>query len=381
MAYFDNAATTFPKPEEVYKGVDEFNRHLAMNVNRGQYTQSIKAGQIVNETRNMLLQLLNAEGTHSVVFTASATIGLNMVLQGQDFTKIKNVYITPFEHNAVLRPLNYLQDEYHFNIVELKVDREKMEYDLEAIKYQFQDKKPDLVVITHVSNVCGLVAPIKELFDLAKQKQAITIVDMAQSCGLIKTNLKEIQADFVVFAGHKTLYSTFGVGGFLIKNGCYLEPTIYGGTGVQSALPKQPTTLPEKFEVGSLNTSAIASLYYSLKWLDGKKIDHIQEKEKENYEKLYKILSNYDNIKIYGLNQNSAGIISCCFDGLSPDNVGDILARQNVAVRVGLHCAPNAHKFLGTFPAGTVRFSVSYFTTDDDFKELKKALDYIEENS
>lgn len=381
MAYFDNAATTFPKPECVYKGVDEFNRNLAMNVNRGQYTQSVKAGQIVNETRQMLLQLLNAEGTHSVVFTASATISMNMVLQGQDYTKIKNIYITPFEHNAVLRPLNYLKEKYNFNVIELVVDKNKMEYDLEAIKYQFQDNKPDMVIITHVSNVCGIIAPIKEIFDLSKQKNAITVVDMAQSCGLVDTNLKEVQADFIVFAGHKTLYSTFGVGGFLIKNGCYLEPTIYGGTGVQSALPKQPTTLPEKFEVGSLNTSAIASLYYSLKWIYGEKIDHIHKKEKENYEKLYKILTKYGNIKLYGVSKNSTGIISCCFEGLSPDNVGDILAKQNIAVRVGLHCAPNAHKFLGTFPAGTVRFSVSYFTTDEDFQELEKALDYIEENS
>lgn len=381
MAYFDNAATTFPKPECVYKGLDDFNRNLAMNINRGQYEKSIKAGQIVQETRDLLLDLLNGHGTHKVIFTPSATISLNMILQGLDMYNYKNVYITPFEHNAVLRPLNYLKDNYNFNIINLAVNKDTMEYDLEEIKYQFQDKKPDLVVVSHASNVCGVIAPIKEIFDLAKDYNATTITDMAQSCGLVDVNLKEIQADFVVFAGHKTLYSVLGVGGFLIKNNCKLEPVLYGGTGVQSALPKQPTTLPEKYEVGSLNTPAIASLYYSLTWLLGQNIGQVRKVEEENRQKLYKLLTKYGNIKIHGYSANSVGIISCTFDGVSPDNIGNILAENNIAVRTGLHCSPNAHKFLGTFPAGTVRFSVNYFTTDSDFAELEKALDYIEENS
>ena len=381
MAYFDNAATTFPKPECVYDALDEFNRTLAMNVNRGQYEQSVKAGQIVNETRNLLLQLFNAEGSHKVVFTPSATIAMNMVLQGIDFYGKKYIYISPFEHNAVLRPLHYLREKFEFEIVELAVDKNKMEYDLEAIKYQFQDKKPDCVIVSHASNVCGIVAPLKELFGLAKQKNAITITDMAQTCGLIQVDLTEVQADYVVFAGHKTLYASLGIGGFLIKNGSKLEASIYGGTGVQSALTKQPDTIPEKFEVGSLNTPAIASLYHSIKWLLGENIQQVREIEKQNYEKLYKILKKYANIRMYGLSTHSVGIISCTFEGLSPDNVERILAERNVAVRTGLHCAPNAHKFLGTFPAGTVRFSVSYFTTDEDFAQLEEALDYIEENS
>ena len=147
------------------------------------------------------------------------------------------------------------------------------------------------------------------------------------------------------------------------------------------ALAKQPDTIPEKFEVGSLNTPAIASLYHSIKWLLGENIQQVREIEKQNYEKLYKILKKYANIRMYGLSTHSVGIISCTFEGLSPDNVERILAERNVAVRTGLHCAPNAHKFLGTFPAGTVRFSVSYFTTDEDFAQLEEALDYIEENS
>ena len=381
MAYFDNAATTFPKPECVYDALDQFNRNLAMNVNRGQYEQSIKAGQIVNETRNMILQLFHAEGSHKVVFTPSATIALNVVLQGLDFYGKKNVYISPFEHNAVLRPLHYLKEKFDFEIIELSVNREKMEYDIEAIKYQFQDKKPDFVIVSHASNVCGIIAPLKELFSLSKQKGAITITDMSQTCGLIEVDLREVQADFIVFAGHKTLYSSLGVGGFLIKNGFNLEPSIYGGTGVMSALAKQPDTIPEKFEVGSLNTPSVASLYYSLNWLFSTKIEQIRLKEEENRQKLYKILQKYDNIKICGYANQGVGIISCIFDGLSPDNVEDILARNNIAVRTGLHCSPNAHKFLGTFPAGTVRFSISYFTTDKDFEELRKVLDYIEENS
>lgn len=381
MAYFDNAATTFPKPECVFEGIDSFNRTLAMNINRGQYEQSVKAGQIVNETREMILQMFKAEASHKVVFTPSATIAMNMVLQGIDYYNKKYVYISPFEHNAVLRPLNYLRDRFEFEIVELAVNKTTMEYDLEAIKYQFQDKKPDVVIVSHASNVCGIIAPLKELFELSKQKNAITITDMAQTCGLVDIDLTKVQADYVVFAGHKTMYSVMGIGGFLIKKGLNLEPSIYGGTGVQSALPKQPDTIPEKFEVGSLNTPAVASLYYSLKWLLGAEKGHVRQIEEKNKERLYQILKKYGNIKMYGISTHSVGIISCTFEGLSPDNVGDILAQNGVAVRTGLHCAPNAHKFLGTFPAGTVRFSVSYFTTDEDFTQLMEALDYIEENS
>ena len=381
MAYFDNAATTFPKPECVYENVDNFNRNLAMNVNRGKYGESIKAGQIVHETRQMLLQLFHAENSYDVIFTPSATIALNMILQGLDYYDKKTVYISPFEHNAVLRPLNYLKDKFEFEICELAVDKATMQYDLEAIKYQFQDKKPDFVVVSHASNVCGVIAPLKELFDLATKKGATTIADMAQTCGLIEIDLTEVQADFIVFAGHKTLYSQMGIGGFLMRKGINLAPVIYGGTGVQSQLSHQPTTLPEKFEVGSLNTVAVASLYYSLKWLNGEKIGQVRQKEEENRKKLYQILSKYANIKLYGVSDNSVGIISCTFNGLSPDNVGEILAQNDVAVRTGLQCSPNAHKFLGTFPAGTVRFSISYFTTDEDFGKLEEALDYIEENS
>lgn len=380
MIYFDNAATTFPKPDSVLDGIDKFNRTFAVNVNRGQYDVSAKAGEIVSETRNMLLKLLDAENSHKVIFAPSATIALNMVIQGIDYNNVKTVYITPFEHNAVLRPLNYIKEKYDINVVELAVDRNKMQYDLEAIKYQFQNKKPDVVIVSHASNVCGIIAPIKEIFAYAKKYNSITLVDMAQSCGLVDISLREVQADFAVFAGHKTLYASLGVGGFLIKNGAYLSPVLYGGTGVKSALPKQPDELPEKYEVGSLNTPAIAGLYYSLKWLLGLNKGQVLKIEEKNYDKLYNLLSKYAIIKMHGVSKNSVGIISCTFDGLAPDNVGQILASKDIAVRTGLHCSPNAHKFLNTYPAGTVRFSTSYFTSDKDFEELEKALDYIEEN-
>lgn len=381
MAYFDNAATTFPKPNCVYDNLDKFNRTLAMNISRGKYNESLKAGEIVGETRQLLLKLLNAENSHKVVFTPSATIALNMILQGIDFNNKHYVYITPFEHNAVLRPLYYLKSKYNFEIIELSVDKRTMSYDIEKIKYQFQDKKPDVVIVNHASNVCGIIAPIKEIFDLAKKKNAITITDMAQTCGLVKVDLQEVAADYIVFAGHKTLYAVLGIGGFLIKNGLNLNACLYGGTGVQSALPTQPESIPEKFEVGSLNTPAVASLYYSLKWLLKIGNNNIRSQEEKNIKRVFQILKKYDNILTHGISNNSVGIISCTFKGLAPDNVGDILAQFDISVRTGLHCAPNAHKFLNTFPAGTVRFSISYFTAEKDFNQLEKALDYIEENS
>lgn len=167
IAYFDNAATTFPKPEEVYSFMDKFYRTNGVNVGRGSYNSANTASALAKETRELLLQLFHCEGK-TVIFEPSATIALNQVIRGLKWRRGQIVYITPFEHNAVLRPLNYLKREYDLKIIQLAVNRQDISYDLEKIKYQFQENHPDVVIVSHASNVCGVIAPIEEIFPLAK---------------------------------------------------------------------------------------------------------------------------------------------------------------------------------------------------------------------
>lgn len=382
MVYFDNAATTFPKPEPVYSFADKFYRECGVNVGRGQHKLAFTASKLVSETRVLLLDLFNCPAK-KVVFTPSATIAMNIVLQGLEISDNYTIYLSPFEHNAVTRIIYALKDIYRLNIIELAVDKLKLQYNKEKIKYQFAENKPNIVVISHASNVCGIIAPIKEICEMSKFYGATNVIDMAQTAGLIETDLCSDIYDYAIFAGHKTLYSEFGIAGFICKEDTTLKPILFGGTGVDSANQELPNIIPERFELASPNIRAIASLNASIKWLNQNGIRNISGKEKENHAKLLKVLSAFDNITVISPtdSENTIGVVSVVFDGYSSDSIGNVLSNKDIAVRTGLHCAPFAHKFLGTFPAGTVRFSVSYFNTDEDFEKLKEALEYIYENS
>jgi len=380
--YFDNAATTFPKPEEVYIFMDKFYREYGVNVGRGQHKLAFTASNLIAETRILLQDLFHCPNK-KVVFTHTATEALNIILQGLPIGDNYNIYLSPFEHNAVTRVINYLQSIYKLNIHTLMVDKTTFTYDLEKIKYQFTENKPNIVVVSHASNVCGVVAPIDDICVLSKAYDAINIIDMSQTAGLIDTDLSSDAFDFAVFAGHKTLYGPLGIAGFTCSGAVKPAPLLYGGTGVDSANQNLPETIPERYEVASPNIIAISGLNAALKWIDKVSIKSIFEKEKKNHKRLLEVLRNFDNIKIVSpTNEDTAiGVVSCVFDGYSSDSIGQILTEHDIAVRTGLHCAPSAHQFLGTFPSGTVRFSVSYFNDDSDFEKLQEVLEYIEDNA
>lgn len=381
IAYFDNAATTFPKPECVYEFTDKFYRECGVNVGRGQHTLASKASALVQETRDLLLELFHCPAK-KVVFTHTATEALNLILRGLPLNDRYTVYISPFEHNAVTRVLHHLETMYDLKIETLAFDKATMTYDMARIRNQFAEKNPNLVIVSHASNVCGVVAPVKEIGRLSKDFGAINVVDMCQTAGLIDLDLCGEDIDFAVFAGHKTLYSPLGVAGIISSFAIKPEPLLYGGTGVESANQSLPESIPERYEVASPDIMAIGGLNASLKWIKEVGIQAIYEKEQSNRKRLIELLSKYPGISLVDTKDSEAiGVVSCLFEGYSSDNVGQFLSKQNVAVRTGLHCAPTAHKFLGTFPAGTVRFSVSYFNTDQDFELLEAALDYYDLNA
>ena len=382
MAYFDNAATTYPKPKDVYEFMDNFYRNYGGSYARGSYNSENPIINIVSNTRAKMKEVLNARNK-AVVFTATATIALNMIIQGLiKKNKVKkNIYISSFEHNAVTRILEYYKNKGDIEIDILEIEN-NYSYNLEKLRYQFDKKKPDILIISHASNVTGVIAPVEELAILAKEYSSFTVIDMSQTAGLLNINLNLEAIDFAVFAGHKTLYAPTGISGFFIKESIELETVLFGGTGYDSANLEMPNSIPERYEIGTLNLQAIAGLNASLKWIEQIGINNLYQKELENRNKIKKILKKYDFIKIIGDNEeaNYVGIISFVIDNISSDSMAPIFSQKNIIVRTGLHCAPLAHKFLDTFPTGTIRLSTSYFTNEKDFEELIMLLDYIETN-
>lgn len=380
MAYFDNAATTYPKPECVYAFMDEFYRKSGGNAGRGNYAMSATAGSLIADTRKKLQELFHCPAKQ-VVFTPTATIALNIIIQGMIATGIKNVYISPFEHNAVTRTLYHYEESGDIIVSQLVVSDDFC-FDLEKIRYQFDSIKPDLVIVSHASNTIGLIAPVEEIFSLAKKYGAVTVADMAQTAGLVDCNVGLDTFDFAVFAGHKTLYGPTGISGFVMNPSIKLPAVIFGGTGYESANQNMPESLPEKFEMGTLNIVGIAGLNAALGWLTEKSVAKLFQSENEKRMNLLDLLSSYKFIKIIGNVKHGkyVGIVSCVINGISSDSVGEIFSEHSIAVRTGLQCAPLAHKFLGTYPAGTIRISVNWFTSDQDFEELEQVLDYIGEN-
>ena len=385
MPYFDNSATSYPKPEVFYANLAESFRKYGVNASRGKYKQSSKMKEVEERLRANLASetFFNVCESRKVIFTASCTIALNQVLQGLDYANIKTVYISPFEHNAVYRTIMHLQSMHSFDLEIIPFN--EFEWAEAKTKLHFSSKKPDLVILNHASNVFGNILPVEKIFSLAKEHEAITILDCAQSAGVIDVNLKKLNADFACFAGHKSLYGPSGIGGFAInptsednnlKNGrkpTFLHPILFGGTGINSEETAMPSSLPERYEVGSMNSLGIIGLDLSVNWLLETGLENINKQKKENFKKLLSVLKTYDEIKlIYG--ENNVGVVSCQLEDNNPQEMGMFLDQHDISVRVGMHCAPLAHKHMGTAPAGTVRFSTGYFNTDDNFEAFDEAL-------
>lgn len=382
--YFDNAATTFPKPECVYAFMDSFYREHGGNAGRGQYKLAAESSKIIFETRGFIQKIL-CSPNKDVIFAPSATVALNMVIQGLlADEKKKTVYISPFEHNSVTRVLHHFEKVGKICVRRLFVSP-NFEYDIEKINAQFAEIPPDIVIVSHASNVIGLVSPVLEIFAAAKKYGALTVTDMAQTAGLVPLDVASELVDFAVFAGHKTLYGPFGIGGFAKSRNVALKPVLFGGTGVDSANQEMPENIPGRYEMGSQNICAVAGLHAAAKWFLQNQ-DEIRAAEEKNHRRLLEILRQYDFVKIAGPTDRFSektkciGVVSTVFDGYAAEDIGNVFDEMEIAVRTGLQCSPLAHKFLGTFPAGTVRFSVGYFTGEEDFCALEKAMGYIEEN-
>lgn len=380
MVYLDNAATTFPKPECVYQAMDETNRKIGVNAGRGSYKVAREASTIITDTKNEIRKLIHADPSAAVVFSPSITVALNQVINGINWQKGYTVYVSPYEHNAVARTLKKVADEYGLNICLMPVKVESLEIDLEKLKYDFSKNKPFAVFCTHVSNVTGYILPVKEIFEEAKKYNAVTVLDSAQSLGLIQIDSKQLEVDIIAFAGHKTLYGPFGIGGFINLTGVELNEFITGGTGSDSLNLNMPEGREAKYEASSSNIVAIAGLNAALKNLD---VEANCKYEQDITKYLIKQLKEIKTVHMY-LPEDSkkhVGIVSFICDGINSEDIGTILDEDfDIAVRTGYHCAPYIHDYLKDKASlGTVRVGVSKFNIEADIDKLVEALVEITE--
>jgi len=367
IAYFDYAATSFRKPRCVYKALKLYRKY-GVSVGRGKNKHTNFCNNIIDHTRQMLKDLVKADNSYQTIFQPSATYALNLIIKGIDYKNIQNVYISKYEHNSVTRPLFDLQKVHKFNVIYLEDD----------YCCQFEKNKPDLVIMSHITNTFGIIQDFENVLKMAKKYKAITVLDMSQSFGLIETNITNANVDAAVFAGHKTLYGFSGIGGAVIKNSLKLNDTIQGGTGIESALQTMPKQRPIRFEPGTQNILGIFSLYYSCKYLLKLSYNNIKRIEQKNFNRLKQILSKHPILEIIEPKGKCSTIIACRIKNYSPENFAEYFSKNGIAIRTGLQCAPNAHKVFATFPSGTIRFSVGLFSKWYEFVKLNRVLKILE---
>jgi cysteine desulfurase family protein len=377
IIYLDNAATTFPKPEAVYLAMDSFYRQFGGNAGRGANPLARKAAGLVDETRAMLRAWLSAP---EVTFAPSATIALNTVIMGARLRAGDVVYVTPFEHNSVLRPLEHLRKTLGIQIQVIPFDKHSLECKFDEVKKLFRLDPPTMICMSQVSNVLGLRIPVDELTQIAKQlaPNCITLVDGAQAAGLHQPEMSRIDA--LVWSGHKSLYGPYGIAGIAFGTQWRPEPLLYGGTGTVSESIDMPEEGVSRFEAGSQNISAIAGLNASLKWLNETGTDAIINHSDSLTYYLSDMLSDLSDVIVFLPSDRNliTGIVSFSVNNIKPQMVETALGAQNIAIRAGLHCSPWTHEFINsTASGGTVRVSVGYFNTEKDIQQLRSIIESV----
>lgn len=378
MVYLDNAATTYPKSESVYQALDEANRNYAFNSGRGSYAKARVATELIDKTKKQIKVLVNASANSSVVFTPSITIAINQILQGIDFRAGDNVYYSPYEHNAVARTLHLIHNNLNINLIEMPINESTLEIDIEKLKYEFSVNPPRCVCCIHISNVTGYILPVAEIFECARRYDAITVLDTAQSLGVEKIDLTQMNVTFLAFAGHKSLYGPLGIGGFVTSGKIKLNEVLVGGTGSNSLVLDMPAASPERYEFASTNIVAVAGLSQALKEVDYSNL----LKEDKLIKRLIDGLSEIEDVVLYTPDAiKHRNIVSFNLRNYKSEDLGMILDDDfGIAVRTGYHCAPFIHKWLKDDKyLGTVRVGVGKFNTDEDIDALLDAVREISE--
>ncbi len=373
--YLDNASTSFPKAEGVAEAVYHYIKDCGCNINRGGYDEAYQAEEIVLRTRQQLTELFHGPNCRNVVFTRNITESLNVLLKG--FLKAgDHVLVSAMEHNAVMRPLSQLtEQDVSFDRIPCMADGT---LDISAMDRLLRENTR-AVVMLHASNVCGTLIPVETVGAFCHAHGLRFILDTAQTAGVFPIDMEAMHIDALAFTGHKGLLGPQGIGGFILQPDMVplVQPLIAGGTGSISHEEQMPSFMPDRFEAGTMNLPGIMGLHAALRWLEQETIDAVRSHELELTERFLSGALDIPHLRVIGRQDiaERAGVVSVVPENADPALVADALGREyGIMVRVGLHCAPNAHKTLGTFPTGTIRFSFGRWNTPQQVDTALSAL-------
>lgn len=378
MIYLDNAATSYPKPEEVYTAIDKCLREYCANPGRGGHKMSLASARAVMEVREEISEFFNIENPLRICFTKNATEALNIAIKSFISTG-DHVVTTCMEHNSVIRPLKELEKDKGIELTILEGSDSHGVLTAEDFRKAIKDNTK-LFISTLSSNVNGVIMPIKEIGDVAKENNIIFLLDASQGAGTIKIDVKEMNIDLLAFPGHKGLLGPQGTGGLYVREGLIAKPLMEGGTGSNSFKLIQPEGMPDNLESGTLNTPGIIGLGAGLKFIKKVGIDYIRSHKKSLVKNLIEGVKNIKGVKLYSSDdiENNSGIVAINIGNINSNQVSyELDTIYNIATRGGLHCSPLAHKRLGTLNQGIVRLSVSLFNTEEEIKYTLNALKRI----
>jgi cysteine desulfurase family protein len=372
--YFDNAATSFPKPPEVAQAMLRYMNEIGASPGRGGYAEALEAGRIVTRCRELINRLIGGESPSHVVLTLNASDAMNLALKGVARHHLRrgepvHIITTHMDHNAALRPLRELGRD-GVDVTRVEIDPASGRLDPESIVGAMRTHTR-LVVMTHASNVTGIVQPAREVGDICRQRNVLFLLDAAQTLGHMPMSVGALNVDLLAFPGHKGLLGPLGTGGLYIRPGLErgIDTLREGGTGSASESDSQPQVLPDKYEPGSPNGPGIAGLAAAVQWIMDRGLDDLWEHERRLMAIMLDGLRAAPGVRLVGAPalDGRIGVISLTVDGFDPNDVAAILEEHyGVLVRAGLQCAPLAHQAMGTLVGGTLRLSVGPFITEDD---------------
>lgn len=372
MVYLDNAATSYPKPTEVYEEVLRCMESYGANPGRASHDMAVQASNKIMETRELLSELFNIQNPLNVILTSNATEALNLGIKGI-LRRGDHVISTVIEHNSVLRPLNFLS-RYGVSVTLVGANETGFVNPKSILREIRNNTK--LIVAGHASNVLGTIQHIGAIGKIARENGIYFMVDASQSAGIINIDVDKDNIDLLAFSGHKGLMGPQGTGALYIREGIKLNELMQGGTGSNSNFMSQPDFMPDKFESGTLNTPGYAGLCQGLKFIKTVGRRNIQKHEEILTTYLLNQLKKMPYVKIYGSKsgENRSPVVSINLEGFDCSEVGYFLNKKGIAVRTGYHCAPLVHGIIGTYKKGTVRISPGYFNTYSDIEKICSAL-------
>jgi len=378
IIYLDNAATTFPKPPEVYDFMNEFYKTNGVNPGRSGYDMSLETEEIVHTTRKKLTDFFNGTDPDRLTFSYNASDSLNMIIGGM-LNPGDHVITSNVEHNSVLRPLYHKKHAGEIEVTYIPFDS-KGYIDPDDVKKAFR-KNTTLVILNHGSNVIGTIQPVGEVGKYCREAGIYFAIDASQTAGAINIDVDKMNIDVVAFTGHKCLMGPTGIGGSYIGEDVAIKGTRYGGTGVRSAYPFHLEEFPYRMECGTLNIVGVAGLLAGQKWIEKEGMENLHNKEMKLWDKLCKGLVEIDKVTMYCADstENHNAVLSFNIEGWDAGNVGTMLdVDHNIACRTGLQCAPLVHVQLGTDKIhGTVRLSIGAFNSEEHINAAIEAVKSI----